>query len=483
MPECVRFQLTSGAILSLASAVVISFPTDQPIDDLRTVLRRSAPPMPITIYGTDWCDDTRRTRAFLAARGARAKFIDIEARPEAMRELSVDNEPITIPIVIFDDGVRLEDPSQDQLEQAFSSNRTSVSVRHRTTLNQELRRFEQFRNDQLVASADFVERSRTIVIVGFRHHEPSDASLEEETVKRLTAGLVEIVTSSGRDVDIDIDASLGTEPESGSTIIAAPTIAAELTSQHVAVGPAAPLAPIDHSTAARQPDPTVAGCPLTQRFTDLWSGGADHKDATRLAQSEGIGRLAVIKGLHTLWEMPLTPEAIALAFGESGIEHKAAMFHVLGWIIDQNPASTMSEFQAFDDATGISVKAQALSAAERPRDTIAMVDRMGPGLHLRTIDEAHAREMAATTIGEADGLLRIQDQSTLRLSFGWIFLYQSAEYMESGDYSTMISGNAPLLVDRFTGALWITGTEERPNSYAENYAATGDPLTSGVATS
>lgn len=433
--------------------------------------------MPITIYGTDWCDDTRRTRAFLAARGARAKFIDIEARPEAMRGLSIDNKPITIPVVIFDDGVRLDDPTEDQLEVAFGSNHTAVSVRHRTKLNQELRRFEQYRDAQLVASAEFIERDRTIVIIGSRQHEPLDASLEDENLKRLTSGLVEIVTGSGRRVDIDLGAAHDAEP------MPAPEPAVVVEPEPVA-GPAAsgrePTPVLGSASAALQPDATVATCALTQRFTELWSGGADHKDAIRLARAEGVSRLAVIKALHTLWEMPLTPEAMALAFGEAGDEDLAAMFHVLGWIIEQNPASTMSELQAFDDATGTSIKTQKLSATQRPRDTIAMVDRMGPGLHLRTVDEAHARQMAAAAIGETDGLLRIQDQSTLRLSFGWIFLYQSAEYMDSGDYSTMISGNAPLLVDRFTGALWVTGTEQRPGVYADNYAATGDPLSSSA---
>ncbi len=415
--------------------------------------------MPITIYGTDWCDDTRRTRAFLAAKGIRSKFIDIDARPLEARDLSIDDKPISIPVVIFADGARLDEPTEEQLEVAFRAQGLTVAVRHRTKLNPGLGRFEQYRNDRLVTSADFVDREDTIVIVRLDHHEPRDASLESENLERLTSGLVEIVNRSDRQVELDLRAT----PD--GSIPVAPA------------GSEPTPAPLPGSTAAAlEPHTPVSACPLTQRFSELWSSGADHKDATRLARSEGIGRLAVIKGLHALWEMPLTPEAMALAFDESGTDDLVAMFHVLGWIIEQNPTSTMSEFQAFDDATGTSVKAQALSIAKRPRDTIALVDRMGPGLHLRTIDEHRAREMAAATIRETDGALRIQDQSTLRLAFGWIFLYQSTEYLETGDYSTMISGNAPLLVDRFTGALWITGTEQRPDVYAKNYMASGNPI-------
>jgi len=411
--------------------------------------------MPITIYGTDWCDDTRRTRAFLAAKGIRTKFVDIDARPEEAQPLSVNGRPLSIPVVIFHDGVRLDDPTVEQLEDAFDNQGVTAAIRHRTKLNQELGRFEQYRNGQLVASADFIERGGTVVIVGSQQHEPLDASITEENLQRLTSGLVEIVNEAGRTVDIDIGSSL---------VEAAPP----------ATAPAA-TAPAVTPEPAFEADP-VEGCPLTHQFNELWSTGVDHLEAARVGKAEGWSRLAIIKGLHTLWEMPLTPEAMALAFDESASADLAAMFHVLGWIIEQNPSSNMSELQAFDDATGMSIKTQALSMAKRPRDTIAVVDRMGSGLHLRTIDESRARAMAAATIKEADGLLRVQDQSTLRLSFGWIFLYQSTEFLDTGDYSTMISGNAPLLVDRFTGALWITDTEERPTAYAENYLATGNPL-------
>ncbi len=429
--------------------------------------------MPITIYGTDWCDDTRRTRAFLAARGLRAKFVDIDARPIEARGLSKNGRPLSIPIVIFPAGVRLDDPSNEELDAALDEQGLIVATTHRTKLNQDLHRFEQYRNDQLVASADFIERDSKVVIVGSNHHEPRDASLEEDNLQRLTSGLVEIANSAGMQVDIDIGAAAPAPPNPAPPVEAAPA----------SPSPAPRQMPLAGSTAAAlEPDaPMVEACPLTRRFNELWSSGADHREAACQARSEGYSRLAIIKGLHALWEMPITPEAMALAFNESAVEDLAAMFHVLGWIIAQNPASTMSEFQAFDDATGISVKTQALALARRPRDTITVVDRMGPGLHLRTIDENRAREMAALTIKEADGLLRIQDQSTLRLSFGWIFLYQSAEFLDTGDYSTMVSGNAPLLVDRFTGALWITDTAQRPDAYAENYLATGNPLVPAVA--
>ena len=48
--------------------------------------------------------------------------------------------------------------------------------------------------------------------------------------------------------------------------------------------------------------------------------------------------------------------------------------------------------------------------------------------------------------------------------FGWVFVYQSREYLESGDYRDMWVGNGPLLVNRFTGNVHHFGSH-RPTSH------------------
>ena len=48
--------------------------------------------------------------------------------------------------------------------------------------------------------------------------------------------------------------------------------------------------------------------------------------------------------------------------------------------------------------------------------------------------------------------------------FGWVFVYQSKEYLESGDFSDMWVGNGPLLVNRFTGNVHRFGSH-RPTSH------------------
>lgn len=403
--------------------------------------------MNVTIYGTNWCEDTRRARAFVAARSIRPTFVDIEARPHKARGLSIDGAPLRIPIVIIEGVDRLDEPTDAELEAAFADGDHQAPIHHRTALNPSLHRFEQFRNDELVASADFVERDGRVLITGTTHHVDVDAELADENLQRLTSGLVEIAQASGRTVDVELRATDDSPP--------------------------APEAAAPEATAP-EARPTDT-CPLSQHFAASWSNGDAPADAVRLAAELQVGRLATIKALHEFWEMPLTPDAMTIAFTDPAPTELAPMFHVLAWILQQNPGATMSELEAFDSATGVSQKTFALSRAGRPRDAIALVDRMGPGLTLRPISEEHALAAASEAIRADDGALRIQSDSTLRFPFGWIFLYQSVEYLETGDYSTMISGNAPLLVDRFTGALWVTGTAERPNVYAENYAATGDP--------
>ena len=42
-------------------------------------------------------------------------------------------------------------------------------------------------------------------------------------------------------------------------------------------------------------------------------------------------------------------------------------------------------------------------------------------------------------------------------SFGWIFFYQSTEYVESNDFRKMLAGNAPFVIDVEDGRLQVFG--------------------------
>mgnify|MGYP000937209322 CR=1 FL=1 len=53
--------------------------------------------------------------------------------------------------------------------------------------------------------------------------------------------------------------------------------------------------------------------------------------------------------------------------------------------------------------------------------------------------------------------------------FGWVYFYNSAEYLETGNFEHSLVGNAPLIVDRTTLQLYSTGTARPIEHYVEEY--------------
>ncbi len=55
--------------------------------------------------------------------------------------------------------------------------------------------------------------------------------------------------------------------------------------------------------------------------------------------------------------------------------------------------------------------------------------------------------------------------------FGWVYFYNSKEYAETGDFLCALAGNAPLIVDRDEGKLYVTGTAEPFEHYLREFRA------------
>jgi len=53
--------------------------------------------------------------------------------------------------------------------------------------------------------------------------------------------------------------------------------------------------------------------------------------------------------------------------------------------------------------------------------------------------------------------------------FGWLYFYDSSGHVESGRVSDALVGNAPLIVDRVDGKLYITGTAHPIEHYLQEY--------------
>ena len=75
----------------------------------------------IVMYGTSWCGDTRRARAYFAKNQIEYQWVDIDydASGRAIVE-KINHGYRSVPTIIFPDGDILVEPSEEQLIQKFS---------------------------------------------------------------------------------------------------------------------------------------------------------------------------------------------------------------------------------------------------------------------------------------------------------------------------------------------------------------------------
>ena len=65
----------------------------------------------------------------------------------------------------------------------------------------------------------------------------------------------------------------------------------------------------------------------------------------------------------------------------------------------------------------------------------------------------------------------VLDQATKEFEFGWVFFYQSEEFVRTGNPSARLAGNAPLLVNRLSGEVATTDTALPLQHYINQYCA------------
>lgn len=56
-----------------------------------------------------------------------------------------------------------------------------------------------------------------------------------------------------------------------------------------------------------------------------------------------------------------------------------------------------------------------------------------------------------------------------RFAEGWFFCFQSREYLETGDDSALLAGNAPFVVDKDSGEIHELGTAYPLEKYLHDY--------------
>lgn len=69
----------------------------------------------------------------------------------------------------------------------------------------------------------------------------------------------------------------------------------------------------------------------------------------------------------------------------------------------------------------------------------------------------------------------ITESSTLHLPYGWVFFFNERRYIEENDIRYMLLGNAPIIVNKETGKLTVTGTAYNTKWYLEKYVEQGFP--------
>ena len=69
----------------------------------------------------------------------------------------------------------------------------------------------------------------------------------------------------------------------------------------------------------------------------------------------------------------------------------------------------------------------------------------------------------------------IDDAATIERPWGWVFFHTSKLWIETQDIRYALAGNAPLIVERATAKLLLTGTAHPIEHYIANYECTGDP--------
>ena len=89
--------------------------------------------------------------------------------------------------------------------------------------------------------------------------------------------------------------------------------------------------------------------------------------------------------------------------------------------------------------------------------------------------ESDAKRIAivhlASLTPEEDDDVVIIDSATIEKSYCWIFFYQSRRYLEFGNISDCLAGNAPIVVVKADGRIHATGTAEPLEFYLDRLTA------------
>jgi hypothetical protein len=68
-----------------------------------------------------------------------------------------------------------------------------------------------------------------------------------------------------------------------------------------------------------------------------------------------------------------------------------------------------------------------------------------------------------------DWVFVIMLEETIETNDYWVFFYNSSKFLETGNFSYSLIGNAPFIVDKYKGEIYVTGTARSIEYYMEEF--------------
>jgi len=91
-----------------------------------------------------------------------------------------------------------------------------------------------------------------------------------------------------------------------------------------------------------------------------------------------------------------------------------------------------------------------------------------------SISFIQARDIAQARLRTISGQTELQFVGVREFAVGWVFSYQTARYVATGDFDEMVVGNAPMFVARSDGQLEFLSTHQPLEKSVNAYRACGD---------
>lgn len=90
-----------------------------------------------------------------------------------------------------------------------------------------------------------------------------------------------------------------------------------------------------------------------------------------------------------------------------------------------------------------------------------------------TKDEAKQRVYARINAEDPQAVTKVElaiiDDETIEKEYGWVLFYQTKDYLKTGDFADTLVGNAPYIVNKYTGEVIETGTAYPIEDYIAEY--------------